>query len=303
MTPSRGRSHEYKLRAAYLLRRASRIGRLDRLLRRFGMTRVVEERLLRSVFSDERTRVRIHTRGFDLELPGSSAQGYLHDRYEPRSLAWLEEQATAAEHCADIGAHIGLTTLVMARAAAPDGFVIACEPASATCHVLMANVTRNRVTNVQVLNVACGRTGGQATLSVQPQSERSSISSPGEHSGRREVVRMERLEDLLPTGVGSFDLIKIDVEGHELDVLAGAGRAVDPARTSLLVEWNPGAQEAAGLDPIRLPQYLTDLGYEIDVIDDAGTVVEPLEEVLMRFRAAGAPHDWYVNLACARTTR
>lgn len=300
----RGNSKRQKaqLSFAHILRGAARAGRIDRLLRRAGLTQLVEERLLRSIFHDSSQRFRLTAKGFELDVFGTSVQGYLHERYEPVTLQWMETELTGGERCADVGAHVGLTALVMARAASSTGVVIACEPSPRTFELLGANVARSGLSNIQLVNAACGAAPGTATLAIETQSERNSIIGAADRAESIELVAVETLDRLLPDGVGAFDLVKVDVEGYELPVLRGATQSIDPARTLLVVEWNPAAQEAAGIGALELPTALVRMGYVVEVIDDRRGEVRPLDDVLVDFSRSRFPDDWYVNLACRPST-
>jgi len=59
------------------------------------------------------------------------------------------------------------------------------------------------------------------------------------------------------------DLVKIDVEGAEVDVLAGMRRLLRHPAIQLIVEWHPRLQEAAGFPPDLLPRMLVGEGFEL----------------------------------------
>ncbi|CAE7372503.1 unnamed protein product [Symbiodinium natans] len=123
---------------------------------------------------------------------------------------------------ADVGANLGSCSLQMAQ----EGFeVLAVEPVPLTAALLMASVLRNHLeSRIQVVQAAAGR-GGSGSLRC-----------PEKHSAACEVVSADPRDALLTTV--SLDslvqqsprkplcAVKIDVEGSEEEVLAGAGHSL-----------------------------------------------------------------------------
>jgi Methyltransferase FkbM domain len=84
-----------------------------------------------------------------------------------------------------------------------------------------------------------------------------------EGAGRAVTVTARRLDDCLAEwGVASIDLLKIDVEGLEAKVFAGAERALGSGRIkAVLCEFNDYWLRASGTSPQALHAMLTDLGF------------------------------------------
>jgi hypothetical protein len=69
------------------------------------------------------------------------------------------------------------------------------------------------------------------------------------------------LDDLVE---GLADLVKIDVEGAEVDVLEGMPRLLQHPGLALVVEWHPTLQAMAGYGGDSLPRWLLDRGWRLD---------------------------------------
>lgn len=152
----------------------------------------------------------------------------------------------------DAGANIGLFAIRVARAC-PDARIVAIEPAPTTCALLRRNLTEHQVEGASVHEVALGAQPGRATLTVYENLPANSTTRPAEKPaewtastralepdparaaallGTQDVeVEVVRLADLLPDSV---DLLKVDVEGAELDVLRGLA-ATDWPRIAVVV--------------------------------------------------------------------
>ena len=92
--------------------------------------------------------------------------------------------------------------------------------------------------------------------------------------------------------IGIPDLVKIDVEGAELDVLAGMTRLLRRSAMQLIVEWHPALQEAAGYTADALPRLLLHHHFTLQAAShthvarlDAGDI----DRVATRLRRAGRP--------------
>ena len=176
----------------------------------------------------------------------------------------------------DVGANIGYNTIHAARLTGRRGRVVAVEPTRDNLDVLRGNVAAARLANVRVEPVAAGRTAGIRELFVR--GDKSAVNSLFPRSCYAFVTDVVRvpvvpLDDLVP---GRADLVKIDVEGAELDVLEGMPRLLETAAPVLIVEWHPMLQRLAGYAPDALPRWLLRRGWRVQAASHAA--VRPLTE-------------------------
>lgn len=206
----------------------------------------------------------------------------------------------------DVGAHIGFNAIFAAHTVGTSGHVIAVEPADDNVAVLRENVHRNGLSNVSIVPSAAGGTGGTRAFFVRGAC--SAVNSFFEESVYASVsevreVRVVPVDDIVS---GSADLIKIDVEGAELDVLDGMTRLLQVPHVRLVVEWHPLLQEKAGHAPGALPRALLDRGFSLTgafhshVVPVATSDVDGLVE---RLRRSGRPIDILAQRASTRVDR
>jgi FkbM family methyltransferase len=122
----------------------------------------------------------------------------------------------------DVGAHIGLFTLRMAKQV-PDSKIIAIEPHPINFKFLVMNVFANGLNNrVQTLNAAAGRKKEKAFLLLSGLSRGDSSLKTWHDAGSRGQLKVDvlPLDDVLSCKK-LCDLLKIDVEGAELEVFKG----------------------------------------------------------------------------------
>ena len=143
----------------------------------------------------------------------------------------------------DVGAHVGLWTIPMSRKATK---VIAIEPFLPTFELLQKNILANNVENVTLLNTLLGDPSKKYSLG-------NTVSSGSNHYLENGTLNGETLDTLISEKI-SF--IKIDVEGMEPEVLAGAHRIIGESRPRFIIEVNPRVLKKVGKRPSDISKYL-----------------------------------------------
>ena len=138
--------------------------------------------------------------------------------------------AASGSVAVDVGANIGHMTSALAHAVQPSGAVHAFEPHPKLFEYLQQNATRLCMevqnVNLHVYNEAVGRDAGQAALYVPDRwSDNAGLASLQPKPGASEVmVDIVRLQDRVTEPI---QVLKLDVEGHEFEVLRGAERLLE----------------------------------------------------------------------------
>jgi len=149
----------------------------------------------------------------------------------------------------DIGAYVGDTALWFSKAVAPQGNVYAFEPEPSNFEKLKANLERNKVTNVIPLQLALSENEGEMQIASGRGS--STITQTGTGTSVK-VTTIDRFVEA--NKLPRVDFIKMDVEGHELKVLAGARETIKTFKPSLAL-----SAYHRGDDLINLPKFLLEL--------------------------------------------
>jgi FkbM family methyltransferase len=145
------------------------------------------------------------------------ARTWILGRYEPATLAFLARTLPPGGVFFDVGAHIGLISLALARARR-DAQVHCFEPDPATVARLKENLRAPEDKRVTVVHTGVGEAHGVARL-VGGGSMLAHVVAGG---GGVEIP-MLRLDDyVVEQDLRRVDLIKLDAEGHELQVLRGS---------------------------------------------------------------------------------
>lgn len=185
----------------------------------------------------------------------------------------VQQQTTLSALCAailspsseacDIGANLGLSSLVIARHV-PGGKVYAFEPGQRTSACLNATMAASGFQNVIITEQAVGAVTDQVFLHAGESF------SAGKHivtkrhisngASPTDPVQMITLDSSLEAaGGGKIDLIKIDTEGFEIDVLAGAKSTLGRYRPVVFLEMNSWCLIAfRNLNPRSFLEFLLD---------------------------------------------
>lgn len=136
----------------------------------------------------------------------------------------------------DIGANYGLMSVLFASLVGPYGRVIGYEPNPQVFKVLKLTVQRNRFENVQLRTCALGEQPDTLRLNVPiGHAGRASLLDVGEHVEQVDVP-VRRLDDeVAKLGIDRIDLLKIDVEGYELQVFRGGDDMLGRIRPSVIL--------------------------------------------------------------------
>lgn len=179
----------------------------------------------------------------------------------PMELRFLLENSQGVKSFLDIGANIGWFTL----SAALMGISTVAIEAMADNYLLLAKaLSANAIDNVMPFHIAASDYFALVTLQGHGAWAQVSI------AGKGDTPAMPLDDLLILLGKGSPDLIKIDVEGHEIPVLIGLTRTINSARPMLIVEGNSWtSRESGGCQ--ELLQSIESYNYDLFVFNQDGT--------------------------------
>jgi len=210
----------------------------------------------------------------------SAGRGYVTGRFEPARIGSILALLRPGDCLWDAGAHKGYVSLAAARRVGPAGQVYAIEPARDNLRALRRHIAWNRPGNVEVCDFALSDSPGEASFGGSGSSITYRL------GGGSDGVRVETIAGLVERGeMRRPSVLKIDVEGAEAAVLAGAGGELE--RVALLFV---AIHDRAAYDGCR------------EVLDGAGfRVVEGRK--MRRFTEAGEPWSGDADLVAWRDER
>jgi FkbM family methyltransferase len=166
----------------------------------------------------------------------------------------------------DVGAHIGLTSLPMSRVVASGGICDAFEPSEANLRYLRWHVAANASERIRVHPVLVGDRSSDEVPFFEASCE-TGMNAMVRNDMRSGIDYAETTRKMI--SLDAFcaehqrfpELIKIDVEGAEVDVLNGAYQTLLVHRPELVLSVHPPFLHRYGQDVSTLRALLEGLGY------------------------------------------
>lgn len=167
----------------------------------------------------------------------------------------------------DIGGDAGYHTLMFAQAVGPAGSVQVFEPIPAAQQRIQENVALNGFENVRLHGFALGAKKGSFVL--ERPLEASRLNPGKQEAGEGDItVRVERFDELPPEiNEVRADLVKVDVEGAELEVLRGMEGFVAAHRPAFIVELHPDMLPLFGAAVREVTDWFHQRGYRLSPLD------------------------------------
>ncbi len=168
---------------------------------------------------------------------GAVSRPLLNGDYEAHLVPTFREFCRPGMTVVDVGANVGLYTMLASSLVGSSGRVVAVEPSSENCRLILLSVEANKADNVELYPVALDRTRGWSNLSGHFGSNGGLVSADPTslQSGWSEIVPTFALDDLVE---GPVHFLKIDVEGAEGRVVAGAQGILTTSRPIVASEFS-----------------------------------------------------------------
>jgi FkbM family methyltransferase len=232
----------------------------------------------RTVASNEKVWSRIEAgpgKGLWIELNPRTGQQYLRGQVESAIQSILAERLRPGMVFYDLGANIGLFSLIAARLVGLTGQVFSFEPDPETVTRLRRNFARNRFQNAKVIQAGVWSSSGKQSFQwAGPSSPDHGVGrfEAGESGASSAELDCITLDDFIASR-SSPDAIKCDVEGAEVEVLRGATKLLRSRRPWIVCEIH---SEAKGQN---VRQILREAGYRIESVDTNHIVAVPKHDI------------------------
>jgi FkbM family methyltransferase len=212
-----------------------------------------------------------------------------HIEDDLQQLIRLRPALVQAGNVLDVGANIGYTAVVLAKAIDKSFRVYAFEPESFNYAMLRRTSAQPEFENkIVAIHSAVGAEDGEIEL----------WQNPGHHADHRVITDRFRSADSSLSGIrvpivsidrflvshpGPLSFVKIDVQGFELPVCQGMKTAIEKnPNLTIVLEYAPSAMRELGFAPSDLVEFLTSRGFQIYLVGRNGVLTPGIPSELGR---------------------
>ncbi len=224
--------------------------------------------------------------------------------HDPLEIKQMELNIKDGDNVIDVGANIGLMTLLLSKFVGKHGTVFAFEPHPENLEIFHKNIKINNIENIILENKAVSNHDGKAKLFdgwiKNEQSTAKLFRVEGQPSSFIEtsIVSLDTYFDKIKL-IDKISFVKIDVEGVEFDVIKGMQGILEKnPKIQLIIEFIPRQIIASGANPKEMLDFLIFRGFKIywfDYgVDKKMKLVDNIDELIKE------DHFQSVNILCKR---
>lgn len=174
----------------------------------------------------------------------------------------------------DVGANVGAHTFFMAKNVAESGKVYAFEPATYAFKKLSVNSKLNPNLNVILYRMGLSSKREKdltcntfSSWRIDGKTHPDDIHHPvmEKARGRKDTINLIPLDDWMKeNNIINIDLIKLDIDGNEIEFFEGSKLTIEKHKPTILFEWAEGILQERGYSGMQIFNLLSNLGYRFE---------------------------------------
>ena len=205
---------------------------------------------------------------------------FLYFGFEDNAHSILYSLIKEGDNILDIGSNIGSTILQFANRTGEKGMVLGFEPDPHNFNECQKNIALNNFNNIEVLPIGLGNEKGEFQLVVDTPSNRG-----GNRIALSECICQESTTVNIDTvdhtirkkNINQVSLVKIDVEGFEMNVLKGAELLILNDSPIFFIEINDNNLSRAGSSAKEVITFLANKQYKVSIAESNEVIDENYE--------------------------
>lgn len=204
--------------------------------------------------------------------PGPSNRAYASGDNELPIQEAVARVTKAGDVFYDIGANVGFFSVLGARLVGPSGFVYAFEPVPENAAYVRLNLRLNRFAHCEVVERAVSARSGREQLWLAEYSgggALATVAPPADAKSRIDVDVVSIDDFVFGRHARPPAVVKVDVEGAEIDVLRGMARVLREARPIVIYEIDDGQMEAFTAKYQACEEFLKGFDYSVERLSPA----------------------------------
>jgi FkbM family methyltransferase len=193
------------------------------------------------------------------------------------SISNLIALAEPGDHVLDVGSNIGATVLALCERVGETGSVVGFEPDPDRFKKCTLLLEANGLGTNVVYPFALGASSETGKIRIRNPSNKgmNQVCSATAETSRGTLISIRKLDDFVENeNISRIDLIKIDVEGYEAKVMAGALRTLSKFRPRLFIEIDASNLRDHNAHPEDIFGPLRQLGYSLY----RNSILQPIDE-------------------------
>ena len=188
------------------------------------------------------------------------------NEYEPQIIEQFKSYCRTGMNVLDIGANIGVYTMLAAKLVGTHGKVFAYEPYPTNCTLIRKSIQENQFKNIQLFQNAVSDKEEFIYLDSEPGGS-NCMSIQADPAYIPELIVQSVTVDATIPKETRIDLIKIDIEGFEGIAIQGMLNTLNNNRPIIFMEFFPGMLEKfSKINPLTYLNIFSNLGYEFKII-------------------------------------
>lgn len=206
--------------------------------------------------------------GFGLRIP-IGYHNYFETDYELNNINFINNYLSPGMTVIDIGAHVGLLSVIMAQKVKPSGKVYSFEPTPSTFKLLQKTIAINGLPEIVKPNMMAvadkkGKTFFYVT-DIEAHNSNSLSNNKRDYGNEHKIdVELVSVDEFASeNNISKIDFLKIDAEGAEFSVLKGCEKTFRKDKPKMILALHPSSIVNFGNSLGEIWDYLASFGYTV----------------------------------------